>query len=88
MQIIDILKWTDIVLYAAAGLMGIVLLFRNVAFAWKWVALAGIVWAVSSLLQMTLPGFYSYAIADIQIIKILSRLLMGFSLFIAMVSVR
>lgn len=88
MDIVEILKWADIVLFGAAGIMGIVLLFRNVAVAWKWVALAGISWAIGSLLLMFVPGFYYYEVANIKVISTLHRLLMGFSLFIAMVSVR
>ncbi|GEM_PF-3863166 len=88
MTVFDVFKWIDIICFSAAGIMGIVLLFRNVATAWKWVALAGIVWSLGSLLQFYLPGVWQITLFDMRFLPMLHRILMGFCLFAGMLSVK
>jgi hypothetical protein len=58
----EILKIVDIALAGLAGLMGIIVLFRNTALAWKWVALAGIIWAVMSVFRLYIPSIWDIVI--------------------------
>ena len=87
MSVNEIIKILETILAALSGLMGIVLLFRNVSIGWKWIALAGIIWAMAICCEYYLPGTLRVQFLDRGLVHLLRNLGMGFCLAFGMISV-
>ena len=83
-----VIKYVDIGLSCCAGLWGLILLFRNTSPAWKWIALAALVWALTACLRYFIPAVWESRILDIQVFFVIQRLGIGLCLFIGMISAR
>lgn len=87
MSINEIIKILETILAGFTGLMGIVLLFRNVQTAWKWIALAGIIWAMAICFEYYVPGTMRVEFLGRGLVHLLRNLGMGFCLAFGMISV-
>ena len=83
-----VIKYIDIGLACLAGFWGLILLFRSTSPAWKWVALAALIWALTACLSYFIPVVWKSSILDIQVFYVIQRLGIGLCLFVGMISAR
>jgi len=83
-----IIKYLEIGLACLAGLWGLILLFRNTTPAWRWIALAALIWALTLCLDVFLPAIWDTVVLKVQIFHIVQRLGIGLCLFIGLLSAR
>ncbi len=89
METVYILNIIDTVLFGLAGLWGIILLFKNTTLPWKWVALAAIIWAVTSVFKLYIPQIWDWKpFAGIQIVYLVQRIGLGLCLFLGMLTAK
>ncbi len=80
MSAAEIIHYIDVGLYAIAGIVGLIVLFRNTTFAWKWLALAAIVWGLTSLFIQYVPSLPK------DVLTIIQRLGMGLCLSVGLIT--
>jgi len=81
-----IISILDTILFGLAGLWGLIVLFKNASVAWKWIALAAIIWAITSVFILYLPSVANIKVLSVKIIPVTQRLGMGFSLFFGLLN--
>jgi hypothetical protein len=80
MSAAEIIHYVDIGLYAIAGIAGLIVLFRNTTFAWKWLALAAIIWGLTSLFMQFVPSL------PVKVLSVVQRLGMGLCLSVGLIT--
>lgn len=84
----SIITIIDTILFGLAGLWGLIVLFKNASVAWKWIALAAIIWAITSVFILYLPSVANIRVLSIKIIPVTQRLGMGFCLLFGLLNYR
>ena len=83
-----IIRYVEIGLACLAGLWGLICLFRNMAPAWRWIALAALVWALTFCLQAFLPAIWDTVFLKTRIFHIIQNVGIGLCLFIGLLSAK